>query len=123
MPTKGKARTKAMQTIALASGAIEKFGAVNYEKIIRPEAFRWPEWIDRCDTQAKSAVAALETLEWDDKPLDQVQITTGCMLGYLALTRPDVLAAYPRLSAFWGRCDARPEFIATRVLDYAVPRG
>lgn len=123
LPTKGKARTNAMQVIALASGAVEKFGAVNYEKIIRPEQYRWPEWIERCDTQGKGALAALEKLAWEDKPLDQVQITTGCLLGYLALTRPDLLAAYPNLSAFWARCDARPEFIATRVSEYAIPQG
>lgn len=123
LPTKGKSRTAAMQTVALACGAIEKFGAVNYEKIIRPEAYRWPDWIARCDTQARGALDTLEKLDWEDKPLDQVQISTGVLLGYLALTRPDVLAAYPKLSTFWARCDARPEFIATRVSDYAVPRG
>jgi glutathione S-transferase len=122
-PSKGKARTNAMQTIALACGAIEKFGAVNYEKIIRPEPYRWNEWIERCDIQANSGLAALEKLEWEEKPLDQVQITTGCLLGYLALTRPDVLAAYSKLSGFWARCGERPEFMATRVADYAVPHG
>jgi glutathione S-transferase len=122
-PSKGKARTNAMQTIALACGAIEKFGAVNYERIIRPEPYRWDEWIERCDIQARGALATLEKLEWEEKPLDQVQITTGCLLGYLALTRPDVLAAYSNLSAFWARCCERPEFAATRVGEYAVPHG
>jgi glutathione S-transferase len=123
MATKGKARTNAMQVIALASGAAEKFIAVNYETIIRPRQFRWSEWIARCDAQAKGAMAALENLDWDEKPLDQVQITTGCMLGYVALTRADVLAAYPKLSDFWARCAAHPEFIATQVSEYVTPRG
>src|SRR5574338_759758 len=45
LPPSGAARTQAMQTIALATGAIDKLGAVNYEMIIRPEKLRWPDWV------------------------------------------------------------------------------
>lgn len=123
IPAHGSARRDAMQVIALAAGAVEKFGAVNYEMLIRPAAFRWPDWITRCETQALGALAALERLDWSGPRLDQTRITTGCLLGYLALTRPELLAKYPKLNAFWTVCDARPEFVATRVADYGVPRG
>lgn len=123
VPAAGVARRDAMQVIALAAGAIEKFGAVNYEKLIRPAAVRWPDWIARCETQGLGALEALERLDWTGARFDQAQITTGCLLGYLALTRSELLANYPKLSTFWAQCDARPEFVATRVQDYAVPRG
>lgn len=122
-PASGAARTRAMQTLALACGAVEKFGAENYERIIRPESYRWPEWIERLRTQALGAVAALETLDWSGDAFSQTHITTGCMLGYLALTQPQTLQPFPKLSAFWARCAAMHEFIDTQVPDYSVPKG
>jgi glutathione S-transferase len=123
-PTSGPARTRALQLIALAAGGVEKFGAENYESIIRPARYRWPDWIARLHTQGLGALAALEREHWSAKPrLDQVQISTGCLLGYLTLTQPDTLSDFPKLSAFWDRCVVTPEFIATGVEDYGVPKG
>ena len=56
VPPGGAERRRALRLIALATGAIDKAGAAAYERIIRPSAFRWPEWIDRCVTQATSAI-------------------------------------------------------------------
>jgi glutathione S-transferase len=122
-PVAGPARTKAMQLIALAAGAVEKFGALNYETIIRPAQYRWPDWIERLRTQGFGALAALEREDWIGGRFDQVRISTGCLLGYLALTQPDALRAFPKLSAFWDRCAAMAEFIDTSVADYGVPKG
>ena len=124
MPATGSARTEAMQLVALAAGGIEKFGAMNYETIIRPSAYRWPEWIERLRVQGLGALAALERAQWKERPrLDQVQISTGCLLGYLALTQPETLSDFPKLSAFWARCAAMSDFVATGVGAYAVPKG
>ncbi len=123
-PPSGAARTKAMQLVALATGGVEKFGAVNYETIIRPAQYRWPEWVERLRVQGLGALATLEPETWSERQrLDQVQISTGCLLGYLALTQPETLRDFPKLSAFWKRCAAMPEFVATSVGDYAVPKG
>jgi len=123
-PASGPARTRALQLIALAAGGVEKFGAENYESIIRPSEYRWPEWITRLHTQGLGALAALEREDWSAKPrLDQVQISTGSLLGYLALTQPETLRDFPKLSAFWDRCAAMPDFIDTSVADYGVPKG
>jgi glutathione S-transferase len=126
LPAAGAARTKAMQLVSLAAGGVEKFGAVNYEQIIRPEAHRWPDWIARCESQAMGALSALEREDWPQaERLNQAQISTGCLLGYLALSRPQALdaARFPKLAAFWRWCAARPEFIETSVASYAVPHG
>src|SRR5690606_39845840 len=63
-PRAGEARRRALQVVALASGAVEKFGAVAYEQIIRPPEHRWSDWIERCMTQGLGGLAALEALDW-----------------------------------------------------------
>lgn len=126
LPASGEARRRALQVTALAAGAVEKFGAVAYEQIIRPAQYRWPEWVERCRTQAQGGLAALERLDWAASgKLDQPRIMTACLVNYVKLTNVAPMPAdgYPKLTALWEACEAMPEFAATRVQDYAVPRG
>jgi glutathione S-transferase len=126
LPTRGPARREALRRIALATGAIDKFGTVNYERLIRPPQFRWPEWIARCLTQGTAALTAAETVEWPpDAPLDQAQITTCCMVNYLKVTAPDCFSSrqFPKLDALWQRLEQHPAFRATAFDGYAVPRA
>jgi glutathione S-transferase len=127
LPPSGTLRREALQRIALANGAVDKIGGgANYEKLIRPERYRWPEWIERTTTQGLGAVAALERLAWPaDMPLDQAEITTGCALDYIRVTAPELMpdGRYPNLDALWRRLAARPEFRATSFREYNVPRG
>src|SRR5262249_49285555 len=124
VPPAGPPRQRALRLMALAMGAIDKIGAAAYERIIRPSAYRWPEWIERCRTQGVGAVAALERERWPDAaPLDQATITTACMLRYVRLVDPEQMppGRYPALDALSARCEARPEFRATYPTEYAVP--
>jgi glutathione S-transferase len=126
LPAGGPARRRAMQVAALAAGAIDKFGAVAYEQIIRPPQYRWPDWIARCTTQGVGGLAALEGLDWGaGQRLDQPRITTACLVNYVKLTNPGLMPAgsYPRLTALWRECETLPEFVATQVRDYSVPHG
>jgi glutathione S-transferase len=126
LPPSGMARRRALQRIALANGAVDKIGGgVNYETLIRPSQYRWPEWIARCTTQGLGALAALDALDWRDAPLDQAQITTGCAFDYMRVTNPDIVPAgrYPRLDALTDRLRQRPEFRSTSFSDYAVPKA
>lgn len=122
VPPGGPARVRALQRIALACGGIDKLGAANYERLLRPAAFRWPEWIARCLQQATGALETLNRETWREQ-IDQAQITTGCFLGYIALTAPEMMppGRYPTLDQLWSRLKARPEFVATQVTDYALP--
>src|SRR5579862_6204294 len=45
LPTGGPARQQALQRIALATGTIDKLMAGAYERLVRPSAWRWPDWI------------------------------------------------------------------------------
>jgi glutathione S-transferase len=126
LPRSGPERREALRRIALATGAIDKFGGANYERLIRPSQYRWPEWIARCLTQGNGALAALESLPWlEDAPLDQAQITTGCMINYLKVTAPEYFSAqyFPTLDALWHRLEQHPAFRATSFESYAVPRA
>jgi glutathione S-transferase len=125
IPASGPSRRDALQTIALATGTIDKIGAANYERLIRPSALRWSEWIERCLTQCRGGLDALEHRNWPRTRIDQPLITTACMLFYILNTDPDFLPAkdYPALHALAGRCAAMPAFIATDWKDYQVPRG
>jgi len=124
MPASGPERTEAMQTVALAVGAVEKIGAAAYERLMRPANYRWPEWIVRCRTQGEGALPVLDRVRWSEE-LDQPQITTACMVSYLRMADPEIIprGKFPSLDALAGRCEALPEFANTRVDGYALPKG
>jgi len=126
IPRSGAARRRVLKLMSLATGVVDKLGAVVYERNIRPAPLRWPEWIERCTVQGTGALAALAAEPWPDSaPLDQAQITTACMLRWLQIADPDVLAGgtYPTLTALSRRLEQRPEFEATFPADYSIPRS
>jgi glutathione S-transferase len=128
IPVAGAARRRVLRRMALATGVIDKAGAAAYERLIRPAAYRWPDWIERCLTQAAGGLEALAAEPWPESALlHQGEITTACMLRYLRYLQiavPELLPSgrYPSLDALSARCEAWPEFSATCPADYAVPR-
>ena len=124
IPPSGLARRRCRQVLALATGAIDKAGASGYERLIRPAAYQWPEWVVRCRTQLSGALAALAAVDWQARAtLDQVEITTVCMLRYVEMTDPDLLSPYPSLQALSARRETLPAFAATYPPDIAYPQG
>jgi glutathione S-transferase len=126
IPPSGLVRRDALQRIALANGAVDKIGGGrNYEQMIRPSRYRWPEWIERTTTQGLGALTALNALDWPDVKIDQAQITAGCAIDYVRMTAPDLIpdGRFRVLDSLWKRLTARPEFRATSFKDYAVPRA
>lgn len=124
LPPNGPARQQALQCIALASGTIDKVMGIGYESHIRPERYRWPDWITRCRTQAEGGLAGLASLPWPaDKRLSQPWITTACMMRYVRLAVHDLLprGRYPALDAVSDRCESLPAFKETWPADYVVP--
>jgi glutathione S-transferase len=124
VPPAGADRRRALRLIALATGAIDKIGAAAYERIMRPAALRWPEWIERCRTQGMGAIAVLGAEPWPEQARpDQAEISTACMIRYVRMADPELLppGRYPALDALSERCEARPEFQATWPADYILP--
>jgi glutathione S-transferase len=117
IPPRGAERRRAFRLIALATGAIDRIGAANLERRIRPEPYRWPERITRSLTLGKAAIEACAAEAWpDDAPLDQAAITTACMVAYVRGSAPDCWpeGAYPTLEALGDRCEALDVFAAAR---------
>src|SRR5262249_1530534 len=94
-----------LRIVALASGAIDKAGAIVYEHSVRPAEKVYAPWPARCRTQLDAALAALEA-ETDparyylgDRPM-QPDITTACLIGYLKHRMPDAFpqGPYPKIS-------------------------
>ena len=126
LPAAGAERRRALRLIALATGAIDKIGAATYERVVRPSALRWPEWILRCRTQGAGAIAALAAEPWPAREkLDQAQITAACMIRYVRMADPEAMppGRHPSLDALSARCEALPAFQATFPAEYVVPRN
>jgi len=124
LPVGGPARHEALQRIALATGTIDKVMGGVYERLVRPERYRWADWIARCRTQAEGGLRALAGQTWPaDARLLQDWITTACMIVYVRLADPDLMppGRYPALDAVSARCEALPAFKATWPTDYTVP--
>ena len=43
----------------MATGTIDKVMAAAYERFVRPERYRWVDWVERCRTQAEGGLRAL----------------------------------------------------------------
>ena len=126
VPPRGIERRSVLRRVALASGAIDKIGTATYERLMRPEALRWPEWIARCRTQGLGALSALTAESWPaNSVLDQAKITAACAFFYARTADPQTVppGRFPVLDRLSAQCEERPEFAATRPAEYALPHG
>ena len=121
VPPRGEPRRRALQTMALATGVLEKAAAIVYERSLRPPAMHFAPWLERCHLQAESGLAALEAATGEGWYLGgaeprQPDITVACVLGWLADRATDVFppGRYPRLERLRAAAEALPAFVATR---------
>src|SRR6266568_3735744 len=117
LPRSGRERRQALRVVALASGVVDKAGAIVYERTLRPAEKRHAPWIERCRIQVDSGLAALEAATgagWYVAPRPmQPDISVACALDYLLQRLPEALAGgYPKLEAFAARFAALPAFAA-----------
>lgn len=103
---------------ATADGILDAGLLMAYELRLRPEANRFPEWLE---AQYAKVVRALDTIEgqWMEllyRPLDMGQIAMGCALGYLDLRHGvrNWRAGRPRLAQWEAEFSKRPSMVATR---------
>ncbi|HJQ56713.1 MAG TPA: glutathione S-transferase family protein [Vineibacter sp.] len=130
LPPSGPARRQALRLVALGSGAVDKAGAIAYERLLRPTDKIHQPWLDRCAEQLATAMTALEAVAASPwllgARLMQPDIMVGAMLGYLKLRVPDALPAgrYPALERFAAQCEREPAFQKTRpAVDEVMPKG
>ncbi len=119
-PRGGIERRNVLQIIAAASGAIEKAGALVYERYFHPPEAVSADWLMRCRSQLDATLVHLEGRCGDGwlagNRVTQADITTAAMLGYLKLRVPEVglEQKFPRLFRVSEVCEALPAFFRTR---------
>lgn len=130
LPRAGAERRRALKIIAHATGAIDKAGAVVYERLLRPAGKVHEPWIDRCRGQLDGALVALDALPQSPwllgRRLMQPDVTVAAMLGYLRLRLPEARPAgrYPNLDRLSAACEALPAFRSTvPAPDETMPSG
>ena len=119
-PAPGPARWSALRRQALADGLMDAAILLRYEQTLRPEALRWPDWMDG---QSAKITGALDALEGEapgfGAAFDIGHIAIGCALGYLDLRYEHLRwrNGRPALAAWCAMVSERPSMVAT------IPHG
>lgn len=119
LPASGAERRRALQVTALASGTLDKAGAIVYERALRPAEKIHEPWLERLRTQCASGLAALEATTGAGWYLgDRVRtpdIMAACLVWYLTARVPELLGegACPNLRGLSARCGELAAFRAT----------
>ncbi len=120
IPAKGAARHTVLKILAIATGAIDKAMAINYERNQRPADKIHKPWVERLSSQLAGALSALNDLPQTPwlmgAQLSQADITTASMIGYIRLYAPDLFGTglYPNLETLAQNCEALPAFKTCR---------
>jgi len=128
VPPSGTPRRDVMQLAALAIGAAEKGREQIYERVFRPAEKRHEPYLERCRSQMHGALGELErwrashSESWvTGERLTQADITITCCWTFLVESVPLEPSRYGNLASLAARCEALPEFAATRV-PWSAPR-
>jgi glutathione S-transferase len=119
-PAGGDDRRRVLQASALASGAIEKCGAVVYERHFHAPACIAHEWVARCMGQLAGALTMLDGYAkapwYFGAKFTQADVTIGCLIGYIRLRLEEAMPAkrYPRLEELAARCEVLDAFQKSR---------
>lgn len=101
---------------ATADGLLDAALAIRYERLLRPEVYRWDEWIAGQGRKIDRAVTALEAeANFVESGPPLAAICVASALGYLdfRFAERDWRSVAPRLAAFFSAYSCRPEMIAT----------
>jgi glutathione S-transferase len=119
-PRSGEPRRQVLRAIALAVGAIEKAGAVVYERHLHGADCISTEWVERALGQLAGALSHLDGKASEPwffgEKMTQADVTIGCAVGYLRLRLEEAfpLNGYRKLGALAARCNALDEFVRTQ---------
>jgi glutathione S-transferase len=132
LPRAGAERRKALNLMAMATGAAEKGVMQVYERVFRPEEKRHQPWVERCRVQMSGSLAAIDRYlgergvsQWlVGRRMTLADITVVCVFTFLNDTLrvaadPVVFQSLDTLAA---RCEALPVFQETRV-PFFVPNS
>jgi glutathione S-transferase len=116
----GKGRREVLQLVAYATGAVDKAGAIVYERWLHPGGAANQAWIERLRGQLRGALTVLEAKAdrgwlWGGR-LSHADTAAGAMLGYLKLRLREEFPAeeYPKLTAYSRRLEELDIFFQAR---------
>jgi glutathione S-transferase len=115
-PAAGPARWMALRRQAEGDGILDAGVITRYETFLRPEAYRWQDWVQG---QKAKIARALDALEGEaasfGETVDIGTITIGCGLGYLDFryAADDWRAGRPKLAAWFEKFGKRPSMATT----------
>ena len=125
LPRAGAERRRALNLMAMATGAAEKGVLQIYERVFRPEDKRHAPWTDRCRAQMNGSLAAIDRYlgergvsQWlVGKRMTQADITAVCVFTFLndALKVAADPVVFQSLGTLATRCESLPVFQETRV--------
>jgi len=119
IPASGQARTQTMSMLGVATGAIDKAISVAYEARFRPEEKRHPEWVERCEGQAREGFEWLESqLDGDwflGNKMSQLDLTTAVGWQFVSRGTPALHASInaPKIEALTQRMNEIEAFSST----------
>jgi len=132
LPRSGAERRRALNLMAMATGAAEKGVLQIYERVFRPEEKRHAPWTDRCRAQMSGSLAAIDRYlgergvsQWlVGKRMTQADITAVCVFTFLndALRVAADPVVFQSLATLAARCESLPVFQETRV-PFLIPNG
>jgi len=132
LPRSGPERRRALNLIAMATGAAEKGVLQVYERAFRPEDKRHQPWVDRCRTQMSGSLAAIDRYlgergvsQWlVGKRMTQADVTAVCVFTFLndTLRVAADRVMFQSLATLAARCESLPAFQETRV-PFLVPNS
>ena len=125
LPRSGPERRRALNLMAMATGAAEKGVMQVYEGVFRPESKRHQPWLDRLRLQMNSSLAAIDrymgergVAQWlVGKRMSQADITAVCAFTFLndSLRVAADAVMFQSLSTLAARCESMPAFQETHV--------
>jgi glutathione S-transferase len=122
-PVSGADRREVLRLTAFAAGAVDKAGAIVYEKTLRPLEKRHMPWTDRCRAQLDAALSHLEKAcdsgAFSDTRVTQADVMLGAMTWYVSARVPEVTlqTRYPAIQRHYERMLDLAEFQATAPTD------
>lgn len=128
-PDRGAERRRVLHLTAIAAGAVDKAGAIVYEKTLRPLEKQHAPWIERCMTQLQTALAYLDAAANGDwlaqSRISQADIMLGALTWYVTERVPEagMQARYPAIMRHYERMQTlKPFQITAPAQNEAMPK-
>ena len=91
IPASGTARWEALRLQALCDGILDAAVLIRYELAVRPQANRWPDWVEAQRGKIEGGLTALAALQPGFGPDFGIgQVGAACVLGYLDFRFPEI---------------------------------